>query len=570
MVSYGQVRQWQPEPLDAAEQRLKQLSDRLLGLSDEFTAMGTPNGWVGTAAESAKGQRTKVADRMEQIVAGVAAARTALMQGADAVTGLKHGVKEADGLAKAKEFAIGSDGAVKDVAPVRVVSEEQADDVARERERIKAELVDRVEQILRRAQDIDSDLSGILAKVSAGQISDGGATDLTGAANAGAGQGGLTVLEPPPGKGTPGDSAGWWDTLSPEEKRQIIAKHPDWIGNRDGVPFTARDQANRALLATEKTRLLEEARRLQKKLDDNLFGGLLTNDDARLDHIKAKLASIEKIEQTLAKPGERQLLLLNMSNERAEAAIANGNVDTADHVAVFTPGLTSTVNGSMGNYDGNMDQLQFRTEEELKRYGKNESVATISWIGYQAPQLTAHGVLVDDNSVLYDHSAQEGAKKLGSFLDGIDTARDNDAHLTALGHSYGSTTTGIALRQNTGVDDAVFFGSPGLGTSHIGDLKVPDGHSTYIEARNDPVGDLGRFGIDPSHMDGMRHGSANGADLPGGRHGAEITGHSSYLHDQTTSQYNMSVIVGGMPEHTIRDNVRGVGDVFSWPVPGTY
>ena len=28
----------------------------------------------------------------------------------------------------------------------------------------------------------------------------------------------------------------------------MIANHPDWIGNRDGIDFTSRDAANRSLL----------------------------------------------------------------------------------------------------------------------------------------------------------------------------------------------------------------------------------------------------------------------------------------------------------------------------------
>lgn len=441
----------------------------------------------------------------------------------------------------------------------------------RERERIQAELADRVDQILRRATDIDNDLADVLSKVSNDEIGDDGATTLAAAASAGAAQGGLSVLEPPKG-GSPGDNAGWWDTLSKAERKAIIANHPEWIGNRDGIPFTARDEANRARLDTERARLEAEARQLRADLDDNLFGGTFTNADARLEQVEEKLASIRTIESTLAE-GDRQLLLFNTSPERAEAAIANGNVDTADHVAVFTPGLTSNVPDSMGTYDADMDYLQRRTKDELDKYGDGGSVATVSWIGYQAPQLSA-GSLFSDNSVASDQAAQAGAEKLTPFLQGIDTARDTDAHLTALGHSYGSTTTGLALQNNTGVDEAVFSGSPGLGTNDIDDIKVPDGHATYIEAKRDGVGDIGAFGafgIDPSHMDGMEYATSAEARHPGdGRTLNEVTGHTSYLDDGSTSQYNMAVITGGMSDRVLHGADRGIGDVGSWPIPGTY
>ncbi len=569
MASYGEVRRWRPGPLEDTEQQLKRKSDSLLRLNDEFAEMAAPREWTGDAATSARQEHGRITDRMEQIVASVSASRTAVGDAADAIIGLVHAVEVADGLAQAHGFAIGDDGAINDVAPPQDVPEDQLDEVRRERERIQSELGDRVEQILRRATDFDNDLADVFSKVTDDEIGDDGATTLAAAAAAGAAQGGLSVLEPPKG-GSPGDNAGWWDTLSKAEQKAVIAEHPEWIGNRDGIPFTARDEANRARLETERERLEAEARRLQADLDDNVFGGLFTNADARLDQVTEKLASIRAIEDTLDKPGDRQLLLFNTGSERAEAAIANGNVDTADHVAVFTPGLTSTVPDSMDNYDSNMAHLQQRTSDELKRYGDGGSVATVTWIGYQAPQLTA-GSLFSDNSVASDNAAEAGAEKLTPFLQGIDAARDTDSHLTALGHSYGSTTTGLALQNNTGVDDAVFFGSPGVGTSHIEDLKVPDGHATYIEAKNDPVGDFGAFGIDPSHLDGMEYATSAEARHPGdGRMLHEVTGHTSYLDDGSTSQYNMAVITGGMSDRVLHGADRGIGDVGSWPIPGTY
>lgn len=331
------------------------------------------------------------------------------------------------------------------------------------------------------------------------------------------------------------------------------------------------DEANRARLDYERAALEAERDRLEADLDDNLFGGLFTNADAALDHVNAKLASLDRIEQTLDQPGERQLLLLDLSGERAEAAVAVGNVDTADHVAVFTPGLGSTVDGSLKDYDRDMQRLQQQAQHESERYGDGESVATVTWIGYQAPQPGLEGYNpFDSDSVLRDDTARAGGKDLAEFYRGIDASRTTDPHLTALGHSYGSTTTGFALQEQTGVDDAVVFGSPGIGTSHIEDIKVPEGHTYRIEARNDAVADFGAFGIDPSHVDGITGLSAREEVLPDDRRLAESTGHSAYLAQDSTSQYNMSVVVAGLPDRRVEDDGRGMGDLGSWPIPGTY
>lgn len=386
----------------------------------------------------------------------------------------------------------------------------------------------------------------------------------------------VTPPASPPKAGTPADNALWWRSLSPQQQEQVLSQHPDWIGNRDGVPFTARDDANRALLSVNRSELEAERERLEADLADNWFGGTFTNADAALDHVNDKLASLDAIEKTLTnedRPGERQLLLLDMSQERAQAAIARGNVDTAENVAVFVPGLTANVTDSMAGYDADMDDLHHRAELESKRVDPvPEATATVTWIGYQAPQW---GDTFGANSVASDHAAENGAAQLRPFLQGIGAAREHDAHLTVLGHSYGSTTAGLALQQETGADDVMFFGSPGLHTSHVEDLKVPSGHAYYIEARQDPVGDLGHFGIDPSHMTGIEHASAREATVVNPvtgetEHLTEVTGHSRYLEEGSTSQYNMAVVVAGMPDRRVYDSGGGVGDVLSWPVPGTY
>jgi hypothetical protein len=355
----------------------------------------------------------------------------------------------------------------------------------------------------------------------------------------------------------------------------VIKNHPEWIGNRDGVDFTARDRANRSLLTLDRRRLVADRVRIESGLADNRFGGAFTNDDAALDHVNAKLAALVTIEATLAKTGDRQLLLLDLSAERAQAAIARGNVDTADDVAVFVPGLSANVADGLTVYDDTMGQLQRRAELESSRADpvRAATAAVVTWIGYQAPQLGME--LIGDNSVASDHAARRGAASLVPFLRGIGSARGQEVHLTLLGHSYGSTVAGLALRQATGVADAVFFGSPGIGTSRANDLLLEGGHAYYIEARRDVVGDLGYFGVDPSHLAGIEQASAEASTVVDPVTGEirrlrGVIGHSAYLDDDSTSQYNMSVVVAGVPDRRVSDEGAGVGDVHSRPVPGTH
>ncbi len=378
----------------------------------------------------------------------------------------------------------------------------------------------------------------------------------------------ITAPAAPPTSGRPEDNAAWWKSMSTLQHQRVIREHPEWIGNRDGVSFTDRDVANQALLAIDRDRLLAERGRLETTLADYWFGGAFTNDDEALRHVKDKLASLDVIEAALALEGGRQLLLLDLRPARAQAAIANGNVETADNVAVFVPGLDSSVTDTMKRYDMSMSQLQQRAQQESIRANPTQATttATVTWIGYQTPQIGLD-LVTPGKTVASDNVAKNGAASLVPFLQGIGAARDRDPHLTLLGHSYGSTTTGIALRTETGVDDAVFFGSPGLDTSHLTDLKLAPGHASYIAARADPVVDLAAFGalgLDPSHLPGLDHASAQASTvvdpLTGEiRHFAEVTGHSSYLLDKSTSQYNMSVVVAGIPESRVIDSSEDLG-----------
>ncbi|MGH3799558.1 MAG: alpha/beta hydrolase [Pseudonocardiaceae bacterium] len=359
MTSIGDIRAWRPDQLDSAFDALGVRRDRLIGLDDELAGARAPDGWTGEAASAATAAHDALSERARRIVAGIAAVRRAIGETSDAVLAIQRALGEAVDLARAHGFAVSEDGTVgtvTDAYPPAISDPGQAQEVQRERARVHDEVVDRLEQILRRADDVDADLAAVLGRAARDEIDDGTGLSLAAASATGEGAGGLSTLGPPE-HGTPADNAGWWASLSDEERRALIDRDPGALGNLDGLPAWVRHEANRARLDDERAALEAERDRLQADLDNNWFGGLFSNADAALEHVNAKLASLDRIEATLNQ-GERQLLLLDLSGERAEAAVAVGNVDDADHVAVFTPGLGSTVDGDLESYDDNMDRLR--------------------------------------------------------------------------------------------------------------------------------------------------------------------------------------------------------------------
>ena len=249
------------------------------------------------------------------------------------------------------------------------------------------------------------------------------------------------------------------------------------------------------------------------------------------------------------------LVLLDLDRDRPRAAVATGDVDTADHVAVLTPGFGNTVGADLPGVVETAGALRDRSAAVLGGSGRGgESVAAVAWLGYDVPGGPLNVSTAD--------AARRGGADLARFYDGIDAARPTDPHLTALGHSYGSLTTGYALQQAHGVDDAVLFGSPGIGTDDLGDVHVPAGHTGVVEAPWDPVADLGWFGDDPNRLDGVTGLSARAATLPDGAAAAGSVLHSQYLTPGTTSQYNIAATVAGLPGRRILDPGVGVGDVL--------
>jgi hypothetical protein len=521
----------------------------------------------------------------------VAAVRLGVAEAADAIAGLHRGIEDAEGLARAHGFAIAAGGTVTDVAPP-VVPEDQVEQVQRERTAVQTEIVDRIEQVLRRAVEVDTALADVLRRAAAEQIDDGTGATLAGAAQAGALAGDLPSTAPPGDAAwweelwrddaTAADNAGWWAALSDAERARIVPEHPEWVGNLDGIPAEVRHDANMSRLAAETARVnselgaarieLANAIAAEKAWPDGLPGvgaSRVAEAQARVDNLVVQREALAAVNGTVG-PG-LQLLLLDVNRDRPRVAVAVGDVDTADHVAVLTPGMDSDVPTDIKRYTEDMRGVHDVAARELAfaRRG-DETVATVTWIGYQPLRVDASDLTNPMRSpVLTDRPATEGGADLARFSEGINASRASDPHLTALGHSYGSTTTGYTLQEATGVDDAVLFGSPGASTGDVADLGVPGGHVAVIEAREEVVGDLGRFGGDANHADGVTnlssspHRLVDRPDLtPEEATLRESTGHSAYLTPGTTSQHNIAATVAGLHDARIEGNNNDTGDTI--------
>ncbi|MCI4675631.1 alpha/beta hydrolase [Candidatus Mycolicibacterium alkanivorans] len=409
-----------------------------------------------------------------------------------------------------------------------------------------------------------------------------------------------------------------WNKLSKEQKDYLYSRDHN-IGNHNGMPvgddqIPGKDHYNRLNLADQ----LARAQPAQRQVDalkaahpdwangQNLPNPRQAGNDGRnrdayqvwktqLDDAtnRAKyLPDLKAVYGALEGNPDRKLMLLDTDTGRqARAAIAVGDPDTADHVSVTAPGLNTTVHGAIGGMTDEAMNVRQEAGKQLDLLGRgNESVAAIAWIGYDPPQIPGPddigGSVTGGWEVSHDAVAKAGAHDLAGFYDGINATHQGPMDLTAIGHSYGSLTTGLALQEpgNHGVDNALFYGSPGIEASTPAQLGLQSGHVFAMETPDDPIrwtydgkplihatellppplGPLartvvtemdlsgaGQFGPNPATNPNFTHLETGAATVPDGRTFGAASGHSDYprwdsTHNQLyTSGYNIAAVIAG-------------------------
>ncbi|HYJ68542.1 MAG TPA: alpha/beta hydrolase [Nocardioidaceae bacterium] len=283
---------------------------------------------------------------------------------------------------------------------------------------------------------------------------------------------GMPVLRDPHAMAT------WWDSLTLGQRAAIMAAYPGRLGNADGLPAEVRDEANRLTMAEDLERLEEMERE-----------GTLTEGQSRaLANIRNIMENIKDREShTDPITGEKahaQLYVYDpyAFNGDGRFAIATGNLDDADDLAVMVSGVTTdaatkNATSSLNVYDES-------------RRASGDSVAVLDWVGYDAPSG------IDTPGMATPDMAREGAELLASDVEGLRASRSDDpAHLTVIGHSYGSTTSGIAANEyDLDADDLVLNGSPGVPVDDAGDLTTGNDHTWVGSNSQDDVSWLGKQG----------------------------------------------------------------------------
>ncbi|MFE9950307.1 alpha/beta hydrolase [Streptomyces sp. NPDC005531] len=329
------------------------------------------------------------------------------------------------------------------------------------------EIADRVEKAVRTAKEIDWRYTGILRELKAEEglkVPEATWTDAATDAAAVRGAARGYLKDAIPHDASPAERKAWWAGLTQEQREEYLAVYPDQIGNLDGIPALVRDAANRDNLQL-------------------LIGKLEARDDERAE---TQLAGLREIERQLHDDRKPPMFLLGIGDEgNGRAIVSYGNPDAARNVSAYVPGLGTSLDDEFAKSD-----LKRARDTAIGNQRHDSSSAAIVWLGYDAPQTP-----IDDPrgsfAVAGDERAEKGGAAYNSFMKGLAVTNENEnPHLTAIGHSYGSRTVGAATQQVGGipeVDDIVLVGSPGVGVDRAEDLGVGKDHVFVGAAEHDVV-----------------------------------------------------------------------------------
>ncbi|MFF2039473.1 alpha/beta hydrolase [Kitasatospora sp. NPDC058170] len=490
--------------------------------------------WTGATSDKAQAEIKALGAKLQAARQELAFVSRALADAAEGFAAAQAHLISALDDARAKKFTVAPDGRISwDNEP------SSAGYAGTGAEANAREIGKRITAALNEAAHADQEIEQRLSHLSYNASSGTGLDSATVQAD----QAAVAARDRVPAAGSsPDDVKRWWDSLTEAQQQRFVLNHPDQVGNLDGIPAVARDQANRITLKHSQEDLRLQLLQLGPQPPEKIAGvnGAVTNPDfmawdAKNYDLQEKLKALDAIESRLT--GDRLQLrggapafLLGLDTKgRGRAIVSVNNPDTADNVLTFVPGTSARLATAPGDVDKADEMVK-----AAKGADASKTTAALAWVGYDAPQN-----LFPD--AVRDEFAENAEKDLARFQTGLRTTHEGaPSHNTLMGHSYGSTTVGFTMRDHkVPVDDVILVGSPGVGVDHAKDLNIDPSHVYVARGSEDTMiknaaGSSLLFGMDPMDTQfGARH-------LPAGS-----TDHSHYWRENSPSVTAFGEVAAG-------------------------
>ena len=551
-VTIPAVEASRPEELTRTATELRQKASALASQIDKQRATldSLRTAWQGPASDAAIAKAKPTLQRMQQILDTLSRAQTVLQQGGSRLTQTRTNVLQTVSALSGQGWQIASDGAVSvrrgspidqyaKVSPVNAMKIQQL--AATNSATVKTQLAafDTADRAL--SQNLRAAVAGL-----------DGAPERFGAVGAPPPEAPPydTGAEIPRGK-EPKEVNQWWKSLPQERREQLLHDWPDRLGNLDGIPVVDRDKANQFVMHQDIDRLADVAAARGVTVDEvkahpDLYGmnpqmmarynnALTVQDALNNDHLKTRAPTFLQVYE----PEE--------FNGQGRAAIAINDPDHAANTAVVVPGTGNSVTGGWLGADDATNLYN-----ETKAADPTRSTAVVAWMGYDAPDA------LWDPRIGQTGLAHQGGQLLASDVNALNATHEGAAHMTVLGHSYGSTTVSdAAAGYGMHADDVVLVGCPGTDLAHsAADFHLNDGGHLYVgAASSDPITQLGA--VPQVHLPGTDVTVSLGDDPAMDGYGstrfkAEVPGltlpwkdHSEYYTPGGESLFSMSDIASG-------------------------
>ena len=564
MVAWSDLEYWRSSYLDESanaggdgRRRTRTQVEELAGHFDRFRS-------EGQAADAMRGAGTTLQDDLDHLVQVASEYMLACEEAADGVRRVEAKARSAQEISAEIGYPIKEDGSLDPFVPeyednkpvpglqVPPMNSQTFASVVKQSK--YGELQQCIADALRIAEEVDAALEKRLSALANGTFDGGGAREGRDSKSPG-------LPDDADPSWSPAEVSAWWHALSDAERQECIERDPATYGNLDGIDMASRDKANRLVLhgytdsgGNHVPGLIEKAEAAvaaaQDKIDnagyqsprESDLGAALRLDLENAQHDLEELRRLDaQLQRTGTDGAPTSLLVLDPSGERLKAAVAVGDVDNAKNVATFVPGMGTNVHDSIERYMTTANTLRDTTA--VVSGTEQSDTAVVAWLGYDAPQ--------NDVSVASTEKAEAGAPRLNNFLTGIKSWRwegGGDLHQTVVSHSYGSTTAGLAMKDiGAGVvDDFIYTGSPGAGTSTVSSLGVDPSH-VWVSATDYrdfvqglPPDRWESFGRDPVDLEGIQHlsGDTTGSTQYKSFSLNPAANHSTYFDAPAPGQHN--------------------------------
>ena len=551
-VTIPQVEASKPEGLTQTATALGQTASSLSSQIDtqRATIDGLRDKWQGPASDAAIAKAQPTLLKLQDIHDALGRTQTALQQGGAALTQTRTSVLNTVSELKGQGWQVGPDGSVS-VRPGSPIDQfaKISEPNAMKVQQLAATNSANVKALLAAFDTTDRQLSQNV-RTAVGGLQDGplklgpDGNPLPEAPGYDDGS------EIPVGK-DPKEVNKWWNSLSKDEQKRLLATWPDKLGNLNGIPIVDRSAANNTLLQRDLNLPNQIAQDRGVTKDEVLahpenYGLTGPTMDRYQNALKVQDALDKDASSAIGSDGKTPPILLMKYDPEAfggkgAAAIAIGDPDHSANTSVTVSGLTTSVNaGTLSDGSG------VNLYNEANKADVNHSTAVVQWMGYDAP---------DDQAVAEPNMARNGAHLLASDVNALSVTHDPalSSHTTVIGHSYGSTTVSDAAVFGMHADDVVLIGCPGTDLAqNAGDFHLnPGGHLYVGSASTDLVTNLGSehlnvpgtgLGKDPA-MDGF--GSTRFHAEAADWHINPIDEHTSYYQDGSESLFSMADIASG-------------------------